>query len=172
MKKIISGKRYDTETARKIGTWSSEGSRRDFGYYEETLYQKRTGEYFLHGEGGPASPYSKKAGQSEWRGGEDIQIMTTEEARQWAEAHLDPDVYEAEFGAENEDAGREVLVSVGQKIRAAREAAGMTQTELAERIGIAQSKVATYEAGSVDLSLVRLCLIAEALGTTADKLLE
>lgn len=37
MKKIINGKMYDTETARKIAT-SDEG----------VLYEKKTGEYFLN----------------------------------------------------------------------------------------------------------------------------
>ena len=45
MKKIINGKTYNTETAKEISEWS-EGVYRDFTYIGETLYRKRTGEYF------------------------------------------------------------------------------------------------------------------------------
>ena len=55
MKKIINGKLYDTETAKLIGrSYHGEGPR-DFRHYSEELYRKRTGEYFLYGEGGPMS---------------------------------------------------------------------------------------------------------------------
>ena len=43
MKKIINGKRYDTETAEKIGVWDNARSISDFDCCEETLYRKRTG---------------------------------------------------------------------------------------------------------------------------------
>lgn len=58
MKKIINGKVYDTETAKILGTWSSPVFVTDFSYYTETLHQKRTGEFFLFGEGGPMSKYA------------------------------------------------------------------------------------------------------------------
>ena len=53
MKKIINGKVYDTEKAKQVAYYSSAGSWRDFQHYEETLYLKKTGEYFLFGEGAP-----------------------------------------------------------------------------------------------------------------------
>ena len=46
MKKYINGKVYDTETAQLIGTYANGGNWRDFSHYEETLYRKRTGEFF------------------------------------------------------------------------------------------------------------------------------
>ena len=48
MKKIINGKMYNTDTAKELAGWSSPGGRGDFSHYEETLYQKRTGEFLLH----------------------------------------------------------------------------------------------------------------------------
>lgn len=99
MKKIINGKKYDTETATKIGFACGGGlSFRDFEYWEETLYKKKTGEYFLFGEGGPASKYSVSIGSNSWSGGERFIPMTREEAAKWAEEALDVDAYEEEFG--------------------------------------------------------------------------
>lgn len=103
MKQIIKGKKYDTDTARKVGMASNGEGWRDFRYYEETLFCKRTGEYFLHGEGGPASRYAVSAGQNTWSGGEKLIPLTFENARAWAEEHLTADEYEAEFGEITED---------------------------------------------------------------------
>jgi hypothetical protein len=54
MRKIIDGKLYDTDKAKRVGgPWSPAGfGPGDFDWCEEALYRKRTGEYFLHGEGG------------------------------------------------------------------------------------------------------------------------
>lgn len=108
MKKIINNKRYDTETAREIG-YDSYSNRSDFAYWCETLYCKRTGEYFIYGEGGPASKYAETVGQNEWCGGERIIPMSYENARDWAERHLDADDYEKEFGEVAEDDSTETV---------------------------------------------------------------
>ena len=103
MKKIIGGKVYSTETAKKVASWYSSYARNDFHYYEEELYQKKTGEFFLYGEGNAASPYSKSCGQNEWCGGEKIVPLTFAEAQEWAEKHLDGDEYCEIFGDPSED---------------------------------------------------------------------
>ena len=47
MKKIINGKKYDTNTATKVADyWNGYGAS-DFNYVSEELYLKNTGEYFL-----------------------------------------------------------------------------------------------------------------------------
>lgn len=51
----------------------------------------------------------------------------------------------------------------GIAIRDAREAAGVTQTELASRIGIAQSALSRMEAGRSNITLVTLTRVATAL---------
>lgn len=108
MKKIINGKVYDTDTARDMGgdSYSYPG---DFAYWSETLYQKRTGEFFMHGEGGPMSRYAETVGQNEWSGGEKIIPLSPAKAREWAEEHLSADEYEAAFGLPDEDAEDVVL---------------------------------------------------------------
>lgn len=113
MKKIISGKIYDTETAELVGSWSNAGSWRDFSHIEEELYRKRTGEFFLHGEGGPMTQYARATGQNSWSGGERIMPTSFAEAREWAEKHLDGDEYEKIFGEVVED---ETMVLVSYKL--------------------------------------------------------
>lgn len=109
MKKIINGKVYDTSTAEKSATASSGGSYRDFTYWREALYRKKTGEYFLYGEGGPMSRYAKSCGQNEWSGGEEIIPLSYEAAQKWAEKHLDGDEYEEIFGEVAEDDSKTVV---------------------------------------------------------------
>ena len=98
MKKIIGGKIYDTDKAKQLGAYSNYGSWNDFHHYEETLYRKKTGEYFLFGEGGPMTRYAEPEGQNSWTGGSRIMPMSYDEAREWAEKNLDADEYEAIFG--------------------------------------------------------------------------
>lgn len=102
MKKIINGKRYDTSKAKEIGYWSNNLSNRDFNHCDEWLYKKRTGEYFLYGEGGPMTRYAERVGDM-WGGGSEITPLSYEDARQWAEEHLDADEYEAEFEVIEDD---------------------------------------------------------------------
>lgn len=109
MKKIIANRLYNTDTAREIGRWSNMSDIRNFSWYSETLYQKRTGEFFLYGEGGPMTQYAVTIGQNSWSGGEKIMPLTYENARQWAEEHLDADDYAEAFGMPDEDGGVETL---------------------------------------------------------------
>ena len=101
MRKIIDGKMYNTETAAKVGEWNN-GRYGDFEFVSETLYRKRTGEYFLHGEGGAMSKYAESCGQNQWQGGASIIPIGKGYAREWAERHLSVDEYIAEFGEPDE----------------------------------------------------------------------
>lgn len=58
----------------------------------------------------------------------------------------------------------------GQKLRERREAAGLTQTELAAKCCITQTMVTKIEAGLKFPSVLVLKKIAEVLGTTIDDL--
>ena len=115
MKKIINGKVYDTEKAKELAKWSNGGSWRDFRHLEETLYRKKTGEFFLFGEGGPMTQYAEQVELNGWSGGSRIMPMTYAEATKWAEEHLDGDDYEAIFGEVVED---ESKVSVTYRLSA------------------------------------------------------
>lgn len=56
MKKVINRKVYDTETAKPVCVYTYIFSG-DFQRVTETLYRKKTGEFFLHAVGGPVSRY-------------------------------------------------------------------------------------------------------------------
>lgn len=135
MKKVINGKMYNTDTARKIASCEHGDGPRDFRYYSESLYCKRTGEYFLSGEGGPMTKYSHTVGQNSWRGGDGIIPLTYEEALDWAEREMDADDYEAEFGPAPESDERVVLsvsmdAATADRIRKAAAAAGVSVSAL------------------------------------------
>lgn len=98
MKEIINRKLYNTETAEEIATHSNNLSYRDFRWFEETLYKKRTGEFFLYGEGGPMSRYAESAGNRCWIEGERIIPLTLDEAKEWVSKHASVDTYITLFG--------------------------------------------------------------------------
>lgn len=99
MKKIIEGKMYNTETATYIGRYRTDTmSRRDFRYLEEELYQKRTKEFFLCGEGGAMTKYAKYVEGCGYTDGEKIIPLSEDEARDWVEEHMDVDDYIELFG--------------------------------------------------------------------------
>ena len=132
MKKIINNRVYDTDTAQELGSWSNDGSWRDFSHTEETLYRKRTGEFFLHGEGGPMTKYAVMTGQNSWSGGEKIIPLTPESARKWVEEKLDADAYERIFGLPDENA-EPVMVSAqlpAELVARARQRAAEQSTSL------------------------------------------
>jgi len=132
MKKIINGKLYDTETAKLIASRSSGGSG-SFSDWSECLYKKRTGEYFLHGEGGPMTKYSRQCGDNSWGWGERITPLSYDEAVEFAEKAMTADEYMAEFGPVSE--GERVTLSVSldaavaDRIRKAAAAAGISVSE-------------------------------------------
>jgi ribosome-binding protein aMBF1 (putative translation factor) len=59
-----------------------------------------------------------------------------------------------------------LAIEVGHKIRAAREAAGLSQRELATRMSTSQAAVARLEAGGVGATLTTLQKVAAALDLT------
>ena len=97
MKKIINGKLYNTQTAKEVGQyWNGYGAG-DFHHICETLYLKKTGEYFLHGEGGAMTHYSEACAGG-WTGGSIIIPYTEEQAKEWVVEHMDADDYMELFG--------------------------------------------------------------------------
>lgn len=139
MRKIIRKKVYDTETARRVGSeWDNGYSVSDFGYCAEQLYRKKTGEYFLHGEGGAQSKYARSCGRTAWCGGEAIIPLTYEAAREWAEEHLETEEYEAEFGTPDEDERYDLHTKISmaawQTMSRAASAEGITVAAVIERM--------------------------------------
>jgi hypothetical protein len=96
MKKIINGKRYNTKTAKELAHIGNRNDYNDFNFWRETLYVKKTGEYFLLKEGGANSKYGVWNGNSGGYG-EFIEPILFDNAKKWAE-QLDGDEYETIFG--------------------------------------------------------------------------
>lgn len=101
MRKVINNKLYDTNTAKKVDDYDNGLAVNDFNYFEETLYRKRTGEFFFHGKGGAATKYRKPEGNL-WAGDEKILPISESEAKKWVEEHCDVETYEELFGEVNE----------------------------------------------------------------------
>lgn len=91
MKKNINNKVYNTDTANLIGRIESETSDSDY-YFLEELYQKKTGEFFIHGFGNKLSKYGKFE-----IGDEKIIPISYETAESWAKENLDKEEYSKLF---------------------------------------------------------------------------
>lgn len=102
MKKVINGKRYNTESARYIGEYNAPYATNDFNWYCETLYLKQTGEFFLHGEGNALTRYAEQYIDGVGYG-EKLMPLTDDEARKWVEENLEVDVYDELFGEGEEE---------------------------------------------------------------------
>ena len=85
MIRIIEGLRYDTKTATEIASWDNGLSGRDFYNANETLYKTDSGRFFIHGCGGPASEWRDGSERNGYNGGEDLKVLSKEEAIKWFE---------------------------------------------------------------------------------------
>lgn len=102
MKKVIDGKVYNTETARLVGIYDNGLSISDFDYIHEYLYQKKDGQYFLHGIGGPATVWAHHTSSHSRTDGDGWRLLTKEKAIAWAESHeMDADSMISEFDLED-----------------------------------------------------------------------
>ena len=100
MKRIISGKRYDTDTAKNVSEYWNGLSESDFRSCTEYLYQKRTGEFFIYGEGGAMTRWATSHGNTSSRG-RGILPLTLEMAKEWVES-CNNERYEEIFGEAEE----------------------------------------------------------------------
>lgn len=132
MKQIIKGKLYNTDSAKLVACAYSDADCTSFTFWSEDLYLKKTGEYFLHGSGGPMSKYAVTISDNEWNGGAKIIPMSYEAARKWAEENLSGEKYIELFGelSESEDGNEIMTISVpsgiAKKIRTEAQQAGKT----------------------------------------------
>ena len=97
MRAVIEGKTYNPATASLLGNFSNDEG--GFGSLSESLWKTRKGAYFVAGEGGPMTSYSRSCGDNSWTGGSAIHPISVGEALNWAERHLEPEEIEAEFAS-------------------------------------------------------------------------
>lgn len=139
MKRIINQKRYDTDKAVKVGEYWNGLSKSDFGHITETLYRKKTGEFFLHGQGGANTKYAKPIGTNCWQGSERLMPLEFETARKWAEKHLTVEEYEDIFGAVTEDESRKIVtlsltMTAIEKLKKESSKLGMSQSDIVDML--------------------------------------
>lgn len=109
MQKIIKGRKYNTDTAQEVCGYSNGLPWGDFDWVQETLYVKRTGEYFLHGKGGARSKYAVPDGDF-MGGGSEIIPLSEKEAQAFVEENGDTETYEKFFGEASEGETRTTII--------------------------------------------------------------
>lgn len=134
MKRIICGKVYDTETATEVAS-CQRGVRYGFDYIEETLYRKRTGEFFLHGLGGSETKYAERA-DGGFAPGECIVALSYGQAMEWAASHMPVSHFDALFGNSDGDVVMSVRVksSTRDKLRRLSSESGRKQGAILDEL--------------------------------------
>lgn len=88
MLKYINNKKYNTQTAQLVGVSSNNKDKSDPLYISESLYYKKTGEFFLYCCGGVETKYSKYIkGKAKYN--EEIIPYTKDKALEWVKTNLD-----------------------------------------------------------------------------------
>ncbi len=103
MKTIIDGRRYDTELATLVASWTNHHNRGDFRRVEEDLYVTPSGAWFIHGAGGPMTEYAVPCGDGT-TGSERIIPLSEGGAYDWLEEHGFTDQLEEHFADRIQDA--------------------------------------------------------------------
>ncbi|NAS19600.1 helix-turn-helix domain-containing protein [Clostridium butyricum] len=62
-------------------------------------------------------------------------------------------------------------INIGEKLKRLREQQGLTQKQLAEKVGISVSNITKYEKGQLEPSIERLISLSEALNTSISNIL-
>ena len=73
------------------------GRKRDF---KLRLYDKRSGKFFIAGEGGPMTMFARRVDQNSWSGGSSLIPLTAEDARKYAEKYASDGTIEKFFEVE------------------------------------------------------------------------
>jgi hypothetical protein len=104
MRQVVNGKLYDTAKATMIAEVEF-GRPGDISYWYEALHVTAKGNYFIFGEGGPATEYSRYVDDTTKSGGQRIMPVTQKEALTWCEENrIDAATIEKVFGDLVEDA--------------------------------------------------------------------
>jgi hypothetical protein len=80
MKKVIDGKRYDTDTAEHLCSLPSVEDTTNFNWHATSLYQTKKGTFFIAGEGNASSIWASSEGNG-WGAGSGIRVTSPVDAR-------------------------------------------------------------------------------------------
>lgn len=109
MKKIIGGKKYDTDTATLVAACQNLSDETNIDYQHKALYKKRTGEYFVAVTG--CERFRDRLSE--------VIPLSYDEARSFAEKWMDADEWEHEFGEVSDSADVAMTVRVPASAKAA-----------------------------------------------------
>lgn len=102
MKKIIDGKRYDTDTAELICTLKCDAPAGDWHFHDTDLYRTKHGAFFLSGWGMGGSMWGRKLYDcNDHVEGEGLRLLTDDEAREILEQEDQTDAIEEYFEVED-----------------------------------------------------------------------
>ena len=136
MKKVINGKKYDTETATFVcDRVLNDGD--DLFKKDESLYHKRTGEFFLYGIGGAGSKYAMALDMNNFCEGEKIIPLSIDEAKQFIEENGTVEDYEKYFTIDK-DGSKTFTCKLSQKaydkLKAKSEELGFPMSSITEEL--------------------------------------
>ena len=89
---------YDTETAECVEKFENTPYKGNAHYYKESLFRKKTGEFFLYGYGNARTKYASVTIGGMYSPDEKVIPLSKEEAMDWMEQHGDVDTYIELFG--------------------------------------------------------------------------
>ena len=103
-KKIIDGKRYDTETSTMVHSWDNGHYGSDFRSREKALYRTKKGNWFLWHSGGPMTDMAVSCGNNSVCGSENIEPISAKDAFGFLQTHGGAEAAEKYFPELIEDA--------------------------------------------------------------------
>lgn len=98
MKRTINGKTYNTDTAEELAVYDNGQEIGSVSHFRETLYRKRTDEFFIFGFGGAWTRYGEPMGNYGRFGGSQLIPVSKETAMSWVERCCGVDTYIRIFG--------------------------------------------------------------------------
>jgi hypothetical protein len=87
MRRVINGKRYDTDQASLIHQWDNGKYVSDFHYRSKDLYRTAKGAWFLHHVGGAFTDMGRPVGNNGRGGSADIEPISDADAQAFLESH-------------------------------------------------------------------------------------
>ena len=104
-----------TATAKKLAEWDENGTD-PLNYIAEALYRKKTGEFFVFGDGGANTKYARIGRLKVFEPGSAILPMSLEQAKEWALDRLPKNEYDDIFGDMIDDDGSTTFPSMWNEI--------------------------------------------------------
>lgn len=103
MRRVIDGKRYDTETAQEVHAWDNGRYQSDFRYRAKSLFRTAKGAWFIYHEGGAMTDMARTVGDAS-AAGADIEPVTDRDALAFLESHGGEEAIELVFADQVADA--------------------------------------------------------------------